>query len=332
MQALVQTAIDLEFSTLPPYLYALFSIRPDTNVPAFERLHEVIMEEMTHMCLACNIMNAIGGKPAINAPKYPGPLPGDVDAGLTVHLLPLSEAAMQQGMAIEEPSEPITPKAMAMAPEDTGVTIGEFYERLDKELKALPASAWTANRNQVDDAQFLQGQIFAVNNYEDAHKAIDQIVSEGEGTPVTPDGKGSPLDFRDDLAHYYRFWEISRNQLLVKDSSEAGYAWGPSLGVDWDNVYPAIPDPQLHDFSKEPEAAQKAQLACNGAYTGMIYMLAEAFNGGEGGMGLAVRQMFDLRVAARVALETPLADGKSVAGPAFINLSAPAASSGGQQQ
>ncbi len=333
VRLLVQTAIDLEFSTLPPYLYALFSIRPETNVPVFERLHEVIMEEMTHMCLACNIMNAIGGSPAINAPTYPGPLPGDVDASLTVHLLPLSEAAMQQGMAIEEPSEAIDPPVLAIAATaEPNVTIGEYYERLDQALQALPASAWTANRNQVDDAQFFPGEIFAVNTYEDAHKAIDQIVSEGEGTPVSPNSPGSPLDFREDLAHYYRFWEIARNQVLVKDDNPVGFAWGAPLGVDWDNVYPAIPDPQLYDFSNESQAVQVAQMACNGAYTGMIYMLKDAFNGVVGGMGLAVRQMFDLRMAAHAALKTPLADGVSVAGPAFIDLSKQPASSGGTPQ
>ncbi|HEX2255961.1 MAG TPA: ferritin-like protein [Afifellaceae bacterium] len=329
MQSLVQTAIDLEFSTLPPYLYAQFTILPDTNQPALARLREVILEEMTHMCLACNIMNAIGGTPAINPPHYPGPLPGDVGGGLVIYLLPFSQAAMRQGMAIEEPSEPIDPPQLAALAAEATVTIGEYYHRLDQALQALPASAWTANRNQIDDKQFFPGQIFAVNNYEDAHRAISQIVSEGEGTPVTPDGQGSPLDFRDDLAHYYRFWEIERNQLLVKDRNPVGYAWDGPLGVDWDAVYPAIPDPESHDFSNDPPAAQHAQAACNQAYTAMVDALAGAFTGATGGLGIAVRAMFDLRMAAIEALGTPLADGKTVAGPAFLYLKAPSAASEG---
>src|SRR5262249_32652210 len=47
---LLQMAIALEFSTLPPYLYALYSIRPGTNAAAFERIRFVAMEEMVHMC------------------------------------------------------------------------------------------------------------------------------------------------------------------------------------------------------------------------------------------------------------------------------------------
>jgi hypothetical protein len=30
-QSMLQTAIEVEFGTLPPYLYALYSIRPGTN-------------------------------------------------------------------------------------------------------------------------------------------------------------------------------------------------------------------------------------------------------------------------------------------------------------
>jgi len=273
------------------------------------------------MCLACNILNAIGGTPAINPPHYPGPLPGDVGGALVVSLLPFSKSAMQQGMAIEEPSKPIDPPQLAALAAQPTVTIGEYYHRLDLALKALPASAWTANRNQISDTQFFPGQIFAVNNYDDAHRAISQIVSEGEGTPVTPDGKGSPLDFENELAHYYRFWELERNQVLVKDSNPVGYAWDGPLGVDWSAVYPAIPNPETHDFSRDPPAAQQAQLACNAAYSVMVNALTAAFRGATGGPGIAVRAMFDLRMAAIEALHTPLADGKLVAGPAFIYLS-----------
>lgn len=315
---LIQTAIELEFSTLPPYLYAKFSIPPGANTAALDRLNMIISQEMIHMCLACNVLNALGGTVAIDPPRYPGPLPGDVGKGLVIHLLPFSSAAIKQGMAIEEPSEPIRPM-LAAVPEGP-VTIGEFYHRLDQELAKLPASAWAANRNQVDDAQFFQGQLFAINTYADAHRAIDNIVSEGEGTPVSPDNPGSPLDFQKELAHYYRFWEIAKNQVLTKADTKSGYRWGAKLGVDWKAVHPAIADPESHDFSEDSPAARKAQDACNNAYTAMVDALTAAFGGEAGGLGVAVRAMFDLRMAAMAALLVPLKDGKSVAGPAFRYL------------
>ena len=110
VRALVQTAIELEFATLPPYLYAKFSILPESNPAALGRLNAIVGQEMIHLCLACNILNAIGGTPVFNPPHYPGPLPGDVNAKLVVHLLPFSEGAMDQGMAIEEPVEEIGAK------------------------------------------------------------------------------------------------------------------------------------------------------------------------------------------------------------------------------
>ncbi|MBP2276053.1 ferritin-like domain-containing protein [Sphingomonas sp. PL20] len=321
VQALVQGAIDIEFSTLPPYLYASLTILPDTNAPAKSRLQSVILQEMIHMCLACNIMNAIGGTVVITPPHYPGSLPHDVGGSLIVHLYPFSEAAMAQGMAIEAPLEPIDPRILRATPGDKQVTIGEYYERLKAALAALPDSAWTPDRNQIDDAQFFQGQIFAVNTCADACDAIDQIVSEGEGTPKTPKNQGSPLDFQNMLAHYYRFWEMQRNQVLEKDISaeqnDSGYKWGGPLGVDWSAAYPAIADPETYDFSAESEAVQIAQAKCNAAYSAMVRALSAAFGGAVGQLGVAVRAMFDLRMAAIQALNTPLANGK-VAGPAFL--------------
>jgi Ferritin-like len=317
--SMLETAIGVEFGTLPPYLYAMFSIPPGENVASANLIKSVLMQEMIHMCLACNILNALGGTVTLTPPTYPGPLPGDIgpigEDALVIHLLPLSEGAMQQGMNIEQPEE-IPDFPFALGAEEgvpaTG-TIGQFYARLDAFLATLPAAAWQQDRNQITDDQFFAGQLFAINNYADAHRAIDEIVSEGEGA------KDSPLDFQEELAHYYRFGEVFYDRVLTRTPVPPGYQWGPErLGVDWDAVYPAIPDPCTHDFSNDPPAAQAAQAACNAAYTAMVDALQRAVTGGEGQLGVAVRAMFDLRLAAKVALHTPLADGTSVAGPAFV--------------
>ena len=36
--SMLQTAIGIEFGTLPPYLYALYSIPPGANAPAASRI------------------------------------------------------------------------------------------------------------------------------------------------------------------------------------------------------------------------------------------------------------------------------------------------------
>jgi hypothetical protein len=325
--AMLQTAAGIEFGTLPPYLYAKFSILPGTNPAAMDRLAMIVGQEMIHLCLVCNIINALGGTPQLKAPVYPctlgdiGPPGGDP---LMIHLLPFGPESMAQGMAIEEPEEvpPFEVVNLLMAP-GGAMTIGQYYALVDAFLATLPASAWVPDNNQITDDQFFAGQLFAVNGYTDAHLAIQQIVSEGEGA------KDDPLDFQNELAHYYRFGEIFYDKVLTKIPQDPGYQWGPEpLGVDWSAAYPAIPDPGSHDFSEDSEAAQAAQAACNLAFSGMIDALQLAVKGEAGQLGAAVRRMFELRMAAIAALQVPLADGKSVAGPAFLYTSTgPGASS-----
>ncbi|HEU0099381.1 MAG TPA: ferritin-like protein [Allosphingosinicella sp.] len=324
----LQTAIELEFSTLPPYLYAKFSILPDSNPEACDYLGAIVGQEMIHLCLACNILNALGGTPALNSqsgsypwpPLYPTTLPGDIGPPggepICVELLPFSEAATAQGMAIELPENPLVfPELLAVQADDDTETIGQFYERLDAFLATLPASDWQADRNQISDDQFFPGQLYPVNDYADAHRAISQIVSEGEGSSE------SPLDFQNEVSHYYRFKEMNLNKVLTKTPQPPGYQYGPEpFGIDWSAVFPAIPNPSKHDFSNEPPAAQAAQAACNVAYSRMIDALQLAVTGAEGALGIAVRAMFDLRMASLAALRVPLADGRSVAGPSFIYI------------
>ncbi len=316
-RAALQIAIGVEFGTLPPYLYARHSILPDTNAAACARLDAIIREEMIHLCLACNILNALGGSPRIVAPHYPGPLPGDIGATgkpLTVHLIPFSRDAMAQGMAIEEPEDPhVYPERALLGAAAPSVSIGKFYDDLKTALGKLPSNVWKAGRNQVRDNQYFLGQLFPIDNFADAARAIDAIVSEGEGSV---DG---PLDFEQQVSHYYRFEEIHRDRVLTKDDNPAGYVWGARLGVDYAASYDAIRDPEEHDFSGEPMAARQAQRACDAAFSTMIDALQGCFDGDAGALGVAVRAMFDLRMAMQVAFTSPLASGK-VAGPAFRYL------------
>ena len=57
----LQWAIELEHTTLPPYLCALYSIKPGTNSEAVDVIASVFIEEMLHMTLAANVLNAVGG-------------------------------------------------------------------------------------------------------------------------------------------------------------------------------------------------------------------------------------------------------------------------------
>jgi hypothetical protein len=121
----LQKAVELEHSTIPPYLTAMFSLKPGVNRKIGELIRTVVVEEMLHMTIAANILIATGGGPQINTadfvPDYPGPLPmniGDLKVGIEAFSIQLVENIF---MAIEEPEDPIHVKS---AQKEEFATIG----------------------------------------------------------------------------------------------------------------------------------------------------------------------------------------------------------------
>src|SRR6266446_4260905 len=101
LQDALQTAMRLEFSTIPPYLCAEWSIDfnndPD-NVMSM--IHGIVIQEMHHFALAGNMLSAIGGKLAVANPSflttYPtNSLPGGIHQALAVDLQPFSPGQLQ---------------------------------------------------------------------------------------------------------------------------------------------------------------------------------------------------------------------------------------------
>ncbi|MFD0854275.1 ferritin-like domain-containing protein, partial [Actinomadura adrarensis] len=65
----LQWAIEIEHATLPPYLCALYSLDPDRNAEAVQVVAGVFIEEMLHLALAANLLNAVGGIPRLDMPS-----------------------------------------------------------------------------------------------------------------------------------------------------------------------------------------------------------------------------------------------------------------------
>src|ERR1700692_3696635 len=76
LRALLQSAIKLETSTIPPYFCAYFTLKPGTNQEVAEVIRSVVKEEMLHMSIAANILIAIRGAPVINHPSFIPTYPG----------------------------------------------------------------------------------------------------------------------------------------------------------------------------------------------------------------------------------------------------------------
>jgi Ferritin-like len=145
-------AVELELTTIPPYLTALYSLKPKTNEKARALIRSVVIEEMLHLALAANVLNAIGGSPEIAGqftPSYPAKLPFHTPSSFAVGLAPFSAEALDTFMAIENPNHPETANVAAAAPEAVPTrvfllaqqyeykTIGEFYGAVEEGLRAL---------------------------------------------------------------------------------------------------------------------------------------------------------------------------------------------------
>jgi hypothetical protein len=57
LQEHLQWAFSVELSTIPPYLTALYTLQ-DNTTDAARLIRSVVLEEMLHMMLAANMMNA----------------------------------------------------------------------------------------------------------------------------------------------------------------------------------------------------------------------------------------------------------------------------------
>ena len=263
----LQNAVELEHATIPLYLYGLYSLQQGKNVAIAEIIESVVVEEMLHMTLASNVLNAVGGSPQIDQPGfipiYPGPLPGGVQGGLTVSLAPFSMAQLETYLTIEEPDDPLQfPTALEAS---DSITIGEFYTRISKAIGALGNGIFVnPPRNQVGPD--LMPESIIVTDVTTAQQAISTIIEQGEGTHTSPEEVVGP-----GYAHYYRYMQIKKQHFLVKTPGiPPGYAYsGAPLSFDPSGVYDVPP-------STSPSLASDN---FNYTYTSLLGALHVMFNG-----------------------------------------------------
>lgn len=322
----LQQAVMLEHSTIPLYLYALYSIKPESLVPGrnlevYTLLRSVVLEEMVHMSLACNLLNAVGGAPRIDdpafVPTYPGLLPGGVESGLTVRLSRFSKQLVHdEFMEIEEPEDPLQfPVKLALAgAQPEGVTIGQFYAAIAEQIKALGPGIFTGDPSlQVSGEPFFP-ELTPVTDMDSALAAVELIVEQGEGTTT------SPLDDEHELAHYYRFAEIWYGKQLVPvpnpQPGEPDFAYaGPPIPFDPDGVWPVVQDPSATLYPTG-STAWYANETFNYTYTSLLKALHATFNGQRDQFSTSIGVMESLKQQAIAMMALPLGDG-TTAGPSF---------------
>ncbi len=318
LRCALQNAIELEHATIPPYLYALYSIRQDTNAEIAALIKSVVVQEMLHMAIDCNVLNAIDGHPRIDdprfVPKYPGHLPGGVEDSLIVGLAPFSkQLLLDTFMVIEEPEEPLHFPVLnfavgALQP----TTIGQFYDGIMLQIKNLGDAIFTGDPKKQLTTGFGPLRTMRIDNAKSAIAALELIVRQGEGT------KMSPLDPEHEAAHYYRFAEIYYGKKLIPNPNpgKPEYVYGGhSIAFDPAAVLPVITNPRRDSYA-EGSAAFNLNRTFNETYTSLLKALQATFGGEPDRLGPAITLMEAMKEQAFVLMSTEVVPGQT-AGPTF---------------
>ncbi len=196
----LQTAIDVELSTIPIYLYTYYSIKRVPSVDSFPvekgkqiatlankaggLIMSVAVEEMLHLSLASNILKSIGGTPQIygrSPKKYPTNLEHHA-TGFNAELSKLSEAQLEMFMGIEKPEEP-----GSEAQGDNWDTIGQFYQYISNLVDQTVDSHYIGNA----DYQLADGRGYYAPNNVDTVYPTDAFYLRESPNPKCPSQLGS---------------------------------------------------------------------------------------------------------------------------------------------
>ncbi|GAA1516203.1 ferritin-like protein [Kribbella lupini] len=318
----LQWAIELEHATLPPYLVALYSLDPERNPDAVQVVGSVFAEEMIHLALAANLLNAVGGTPRLDTPAilpgHPRTMPHG-DRSLELSLVPFGAEALQMFLRLEQPAPPNAP-----AEGDDYETIGQFYTAIEDGLRDLTerlgeAAVFTGDPSyQVTAGPFAHSssKVTAVTDLASALAALEEIVEQGEGTSHGEVWDGDQDVFHPDraeVAHYYRFQELAQGRRYQLGDTPRSGPSGEKLAVDYAGVLPMRRNPQLAEAGSPVRAAQDA---FNKTYRGLLAQLQLAFNGSPQQLGASVGTMYTLKAQAQALMAMPDGEG-TTAGPTF---------------
>ncbi len=292
----LQKAVELELTTIPPYLMAFFSIKPGTNIESADIIRSVFMEEMLHLTLAGNILSSLSGKVCLgkdNIPVYPVKLEFDgknfQDREIDIHLGPFSKSSVFTFMQIELPSGWKAPDSTTSKDDViiSGYTIGEFYNEIKSELTQLceefgEKEVFSGDPSHQISEEFYWkggGKPIVVTKLKDALKAIDVICDQGEGSAISIfDGDESYFGQPDEVAHYFRFNEIYMGRYYSKTDKPHEDPTGERFVVDYDQVFPIKTDCKSSDYESDPQLKAMND-KFNATYSMMLSQLEEGFRG-----------------------------------------------------
>ncbi|MEQ1867671.1 MAG: ferritin-like protein, partial [Micropepsaceae bacterium] len=288
-------AAEFEHAVMCTYLYAMWSLKRDESegvtrdeLAAIERwrasLRQVAREEMLHLCLVNNLLSALGAAPHLWKPEFPV-RPGHFPADVIMRLSPFSERALDHFLYIERPEglnlsdgvgfdhkdhyeRAARPDLLSPSPQDY-TSQGHLYHGALNGLIRL-TEQWGEDKvfvghdqAQVSGAEFGLPGLFKVTDLATAKRAIEEIVTQGEGAPAHSED-----------SHYARFAAIKAELVRMR---KARPAFEPARA--------AAENPTLSDAHDRPDltrivearAAKTVDLG-NAIYALMMRTLAQVFS------------------------------------------------------
>jgi Ferritin-like len=298
----MQLAIELELSTLPPYLCAMWSIQ-DSSSKVAALILNICRNEMLHMGLACNMMTALGGVPDIRNAYYTkisyptDGLPGGVLAGLVVDLGSLTlNKVVNQFQQIELPEDQIQSASLA----DVPYTIGRFYDALSN---ALPSDPWPGGIQVKASFPPPCPPLTTINTLADAQAAIALIKQQGEGTSTSPSADGNLAD----LAHFYVYEEIAQqNTITGVTGSPPTLVWQSPQDptMQFPACFDMVPIDAGGRYLNPPGTIAPLLSAFNTDWDQLLKDLDAAWQTGSAGINTALGDMFTVASDAQALFAT----------------------------
>jgi len=363
LRKLLRRAILVEHTTIPPYLCALYSLQDGSNQESAEVIKSVLVEEMLHWILAANVLNAIGGEPCVNDPRFIPTYPSNlldllntktdsnptslddllkIDAltasnnaqsdatvdAIEVGLLKFSEEAIDVFLEIETP--------VPVGGESSGnPTIGSFYKIIIDGLETLEAEAQSKGESIfTQDPERAKRQITPEHYYGSGGKIVvvtDIHTARKALKEIVFQGEGfDPKFFEEDISigDYDEIGHFYRfNQIKEGRYYEEGDT--PATGPRGATLL--VDWNKVYPMKPNPTLSDyrhnpellEKGKAFNQGYMNLLDKMQQAFTGHPDALQEAVVFMFRLKYLAEELLKNPIGEKKIAAGPIFGHLSTP---------
>jgi CDGSH-type Zn-finger protein/uncharacterized Fe-S cluster protein YjdI len=292
---LLSEAAEFEHAVMCTYLYAMWSLKREESegvtapelaaIEGWRRsLRQVALEEMLHLTLVNNILAATGAAPHLWRPEFPV-RPGWFPTDVVMRLSPFSEATLDHFMYIERPEGiemvdgagfdhpahyPRAARADRLSPTPRDYSSqGHLYHALLRGLAKLVQEVGEENvfvghdEAQVTAKEFGLPGLFKVDGLDAARRAIDEIVTQGEGAPAHREG-----------SHYQRFAAIKDELTRLRRARPAFEPGRPVV------ENPNLDNPRGRDDVTpitDPQTAKLVDLG-NALYALMMRSFAQVFS------------------------------------------------------